>query len=150
MIWNIAHMLHVLSAAIWIAALVATVVGVGMLAQPEPDDGALKAYRKLSKQIVMWIHIALIVSWVTGIWMMFFFYDGFGDVDAHVNIMFFSALVMTVVLIASMAGPTRRYSKAASNAATREALTGVRNFAMIGLILGLLTITVAAFGSIST
>ncbi len=146
MIWNLAHMLHVISATIWIMALVATIVGIGMLAKPEPDDGALQAYGKVAKQVVMWIHIALLVSWITGIWMMFFVYEGFGAAGAHVDTMFLTALIMTVVLIASMAGPAKRFRLATSNAEARIALDGVRKYAMVGLALALLTSAIASFG----
>jgi uncharacterized membrane protein len=144
---NIAHMLHVVSAVIWVTALVATIVGIGMLAKPQPDDDALFAYRQLSRKVVMWIHVAMLLSWITGIWMMFFIYDGFSDTGGHVHIMLLTALIMTVVLIASMAGPSKKYSRAQSGADAREALTGVRKYAMTGLVIGMLTIVVAALGA---
>jgi uncharacterized membrane protein len=147
MVWNISHMLHVVAAVIWIGALIATIVGVGMLAEPEPDDGELQAYRKLSGKVVMWVHLAMLLSWITGIWMMFFFRDGFGDTGGHVHIMLLTALIMTVILILSMAGPAKKFRLATSNAEARTALAGVRKYAMLGLSIALLTTVVATLGT---
>ena len=145
MLWNLTHSLHVLAGVLWVGSLVATIVGIGMLGR-EPDDASMSAYRWLSGKVVMWIHIAMLLSWATGIAMMFFFYGGFGAAGAHVDTMFMTALLMTVVLIGSMAGPAKRFSRAGSNSEARIALDGVRKYAITGLVLALLTVGVASFG----
>ena len=148
MAFHLSLVVHVLAAVVWVGGLV-----LMAFALPAPSgqdtDAQSGVWLVTLRRFSVGVHIAVIASWGTGIWMMFFFYDGFGKAGAHVDIMFLLGLIMTVLFVYDAVGPSRRFRRAVANNDQQEkinALNGFVRLARIGAVIGLLTIAVASYG----
>jgi uncharacterized membrane protein len=92
----------------------------------------------------------VVVLWATGIYMMFFVLSGFGAAGIHVDTMFTIALVMTGLFFYLNHGPFRVFKYAADSRDFETAgqqLQKVRKIVATNLVLGVLTIVIAAWGA---
>ena len=148
MAFHLSLVVHVLAAVVWVGGLVLMAFA---LPAPSGQDTDVQSgvWQVTLRRFSVWVHVAVIASWGTGIWMMFFFYDGFGKAGAHVDLMFLLGLIMTALFVYDAFGPSRRFRRAvASNDQQGKvnALNGFVQLARIGAVIGLLTIAVASYG----
>ena len=60
-------------------------------------EDALALWRRTLEKFLRWVLLMVVVLWATGIYQMFFVLSGFGAAGIHVDTMFTSALVMTIL-----------------------------------------------------
>ncbi len=143
---ELANALHVISSAIWVGGLFFILLTLRGAAAALPDDTATPLWQRVMGRFTNWVWLCIFLSWLTGVWMMFFFYDGFGSV--HVDTMFLTALIMTVVFHIDVIGPQRRLKAAAAgDGAAAAALSRSMLYKWISLVLGILTIAIAYIGT---
>lgn len=90
--------LHFLSLAVGIGGGVASAIAGAQSAKAEPP-GAM-ALGKLQSQVGNVGYGALILLWITGIWMVYAKYGGFGDLPASFNLKMLGVLGLTAALTA--------------------------------------------------
>ncbi len=143
----IANALHVISSAVWVGGLFFILLTLRSAAAPLSREAATPLWQRVIGRFTNWVWLCVLLSWLTGLWMLFFFYDGFGAL--HVDTMFLTALIMTVVFHIDVIGPQRKLKRVADNAGDEEfaaALSRSMLYKWIGLVFGILTIAVAYLG----
>lgn len=145
---ELANAVHVLSSSIWVGGLFFILLTLRGAAAPLSAETATPLWQRTMGRFTNWVWLCILLSWLTGVWMMFFFYDGFGSV--HVDTMFLTALIMTVIFHIDVIGPQRRLKAAAADAddgAAAAALSRSMLYKWISLVLGILTIAIAYLGT---
>lgn len=144
----LANALHVTSSAVWVGGLFFILLTLRGAAEPLSRETAAPLWQRVIGRFTNWVWLCVVLSWLTGLWMLFFFHDGFGA-GVHIDTMFLTALIMTVVFHIDVIGPQRRLKRAADHAGDEEfaaALSRSMLYKWIGLVLGVLTIAVAYLG----
>lgn len=148
---EIANAVHVLSSAIWVGGLFFILLTLRGATAELPSITATPLWLSVIGRFTNWVWLCIILSWVTGVWMMFFFLGGFGAAGAHVDTMFLTALIMTVVFHIDVIGPQRRLKAAATEAGdsgVAAALSRSMMYKWISLVFGILTIAIAYLGTV--
>jgi uncharacterized membrane protein len=86
---------------------------------------------------------------LTGWLLLFGWYGGFGGAGWHVHVMHLTALIMAAVFVALFTGPWKEFRAAmaaGSGRAAAGAVDRIRQQVTIILVLGLITVGVAAWG----
>jgi uncharacterized membrane protein len=141
--------IHLLGAVIWVGGVVYTLLvvrpAVAILAPPARLAMGHEALRRFYR--IVW-HVMPIVL-LTGYAMLFGVYGGFAAVGWPVHVMHLTGLLMSGLFVAVFFGPFQTLKAAAAAqdpAAGGAAMAKVRQMMVGVLILGLVTVVVAAFG----
>lgn len=133
--------LHLLGAVAWVGgmAFALLVLRPSLTALAPPQRLALHAevFRRFFRLI--WHAMPLVL--LTGYAMLFAVLGGFTHVNWAVHVMHLLGLVMTAVFLAIVFGPWRAMRAAPSP----EAVDRIRRLVQVNLLLGTLTLIVAAF-----
>ena len=138
--------IHVLSAVVWVGGMFfAYLILRPSLAVLEPPQRiALHAQVFRRFFIVVWHAMPLIV--LTGFAMLFGYYGGMAGVRWPVHVMLLLGLIMAAVFVAIFFGPYRRFRGAEDRAVKAASVDAIRKLIGVNLVLGLLTVLIAAFG----
>jgi len=141
--------LHVLGIVLWVGGMsfAMLVLRPSLALLPAPDRLALLAGTHKRFFLIVW-H-AMPITLLTGYGLLFGWYGGFAGAAMHVHIMHLTGLIMAAVFVAVFFGPWKamRVAMAAGDApAAGAANDGIRRLVMVNLVLGLLTVVVAAWG----
>lgn len=133
--------LHLLGAAAWVGgmafALLVLRPSLGVLAPPQRLALHGEVFRRFFR--LVWHAMPLVL--LTGYAMLFGVLGGFAGVNWAVHLMHLLGLVMTAVFLAIVFGPWRAMRAAPS----AEAVDRIRRLVQVNLLLGTLTLIVAAF-----
>jgi len=142
----IAITLHFLSAVIWIGGMffahMALRPVVASLLEPPIR---LPLMSQVLARFFPWVWISIVVLWATGFWMI----ASMGNFASYVHIMFMIAAIMTLIFAYIFFIPFPRLKEAVANKNFPEAgkeLAPIRKLIGVNLVLGLITIIVAAAG----
>jgi uncharacterized membrane protein len=136
--------LHLLSAVIWVGGMFfALLVLRPSLAVLEPQH-RLALHRQVFRRffLVVWHVMSLLL--LTGFAMLFGVYGGFGGVGWNVHVMFLLGLIMAAVFVAIVFGPWRQMRASHDTQTAAGAADAIRRLITVNLVLGLLTVVVAA------
>ena len=150
MLWNLFNVLHTLAAVIWVGGMFFAYVALRPAMGGVAPEDALPLWRRTLQTFLRWVLGTVVVLWATGIYMMFFVLSGFGAAGIHVDIMFTTALIMTILFFWLNHGPFRTFKIAADArdfATAGQAIETVRKIVATNLVLGLITVIVAAWGA---
>ena len=150
MLWNLSNALHTLSSVVWVGGMFFAYVALRPSMAGVPPEEALPLWRRTLQLFLRWVLGTVVVLWATGIYMMFFVLSGFGEAGAHVDTMFTLALIMTGLFFYLNHGPFRAFKYAADASDFGKAgkiLQKVRKIVATNLVLGILTIVIAAWGA---
>ena len=143
----IAITLHLLSAVIWIGGMffahMALRPVVASLLEPPIR---LPLMSQVLARFFPWVWISVVVLWATGFWMIS---AGMGNFAMYIHIMLMIAGIMTLIFAYISFIPFPRLKEAVANKNFPEAgkaLAPIRQLIGINLVLGLITIIVAAAG----
>jgi len=136
--------LHVLGVAAWVGGMAfALLILRPSLSVLEPPQRLLvhgEVFRRFFR--LVW-HVIPIVL-LSGYLLLFVYRGGFAGAAWNVHVMHLTGLAMTAVFVAIVVGPWQAF-RAASNAVERIAEAArIRRLVMVNLVLGALTIVVAA------
>jgi len=152
-VWNLLYALHVLGAVLWVGGMAFAILALA------PSLGALEPPQRLTllagvfRRFFMIVWHAMPVVLLTGWALLFVWYGGFRGVGWHVHLMHLTGLLMAAIYLAIALGPWRQMRAAlaaggAGGGATTAAgaAARIRQLVMVNLVLGLLTVAVAAWG----
>jgi uncharacterized membrane protein len=149
MLGNLLYMLHVLGAVLWVGgmafALLALRPALGALEPPQRltvHEGALRRFF-----LIVWHAMPILL--LTGYALLFGWYGGFRGAGWHVHAMHLTALIMAGIFIALFTGPWKEFraaQAAGDRARAAQSMDRVRQLVSMNLVLGLLTVAVAAWG----
>lgn len=141
---------HLLSAVIWVGGMFFAYVALrpvaASLLEPAPR---LNLWAQTFAKFFLWVWCAIILLPVTGFWLVFNAFDGFGAIGAHVHIMTLLGIVMILIFLFVYFIPYLQLRLALlssdfANAAKH--LARIRIAIGINLMLGLTTVAVASAG----
>jgi uncharacterized membrane protein len=134
--------LHVLSAVVWVGGMFFAYVvlrpSLSVLEPPQRIALHSQVFRRFF--LVVWHAMPVIV--VTGVIMIFTVFGGMAGVAWPVHVMLLLGLVMAAIFLAIFFGPYRTFRSAPGPAP----LEAIRKLIGINLLLGVVTIIIAAFG----
>ncbi len=144
------YVLHVLCAVVWVGGMTFTLTVLRPVAHATLDgpqrlalmNGVFKRFF-----FILWHVVPLLL--ISGWAMLFGWYWGFGASVWHVHLMHMTGLVMAAIFAFIALGPRRRMATAlaAGDAAgAAAALDTIRKGVAVNLVLGLVTVAVAAAG----
>jgi len=146
----IAATLHILSVIVWIGGMffahMALRPVVANLLEPPLR---LQLMTQVLERFFVWVWIAVILLWLTGLWVIFGYFDGMANIRIAVHIMFTLAAIMTILYIYIFFIPFPKLKQAVSTEDFKLAgknLATIRSLIGFNLILGLVTVIIATGG----
>lgn len=149
MLWNASNTLHTLAAVIWVGGMFFSYMALRPAMTGISKEDSLALWRRTLQTFLRWVLGMVVVLWATGIYQMFFFLSGFGA-SIHVDTMFSTALVMTILFFWLNHGPFHKFKMAVDSRdfdTAGKMMETVRKIVATNLLLGLITIVVASWGA---
>ncbi|HET6184026.1 MAG TPA: CopD family protein [Acetobacteraceae bacterium] len=145
--WHWALAAHILCIVLWVGGMFfALTVLRPSLAALEPAQ-RVAVHNGVFRRFFLVVWHVMVIAVISGYAMIWAAYGGdFAHLPWNVNAMQAIAWVMVVVFLVLVFGPYRRFRAAASTARAAEALERIRRLILINLILGLITVVIAAIG----
>ena len=146
MIWGVVLAIHILCAVVWVGGMFfALLVLRPSLATLEPPQ-RLALHGQVFRRFFLVIWHAMPLALISGYAMLFGVYGGFAGADWSVNVMQLLGLIMAVVFLAIFFGPWARFRRASPGPQATRAIDTIRKLVTLNLVLGVLTVCVAALG----
>ncbi len=149
-IMAVATTLHILSVIVWIGGMffahIALRPVVASLLEPPIR---LQLMAQVLERFFLWVWIAVILLWITGIWIIFGFFDGMASVKISIHIMLTLAILMTVLYIYIFFIPFPNLKREISAENFQQAgkhLAKIRSIIGFNLLLGIITVIIATGG----
>ncbi|MDM8567451.1 CopD family protein [Candidatus Halobeggiatoa sp. HSG11] len=146
----IATTLHTLAVIIWIGGMffahMALRPVVASLLEPPLR---LRLMAQVLERFFLWVWVAVILLWLTGLWMIWGYFGGMANVRVSIHIMLTLAIIMTLLYIYIFFIPFPNLKQAVSTEDFKQAgkhLARIRSIIGFNLILGLITVIVATGG----
>ncbi len=143
--------LHVLAAVVWIGGMFfAYQILRPSIAGIETPPERLKLWGRVFERFFKWVWLAALVLLASGYWMVLIELGGFAVVGIDVHIMQGLGLIMIAIFLHLYFAPYgrfRRALKAEDFPAAGNALNQIRVIVATNLVLGILTIVIAAWGA---
>jgi uncharacterized membrane protein len=141
-LYGVLKALHVLSAVAWVGGMLFAYVvlrpSLSVLEPPQRIALHSQVFRRFF--LIVWHAMPLIV--LTGFIMIFAVFGGMAAVAGPVHVMMLLGLVMSAIFLAIFFGPYRTFRTAPGPAQ----LETIRKLIGLNLILGVVTIVIAALG----
>lgn len=146
----IAIAFHVLSAVVWVGGMFFAYLALrpALIHHPVLVRGELWA--EVLKRFFPWVWISIGVLLVTGIYMIFNLFGGFGGAPTYVNVMLALGVIMMLMFAHAFFAPYRRLQRSLAvkdETAAAKTMHQIRITILINLILGLTVILLATLGS---
>lgn len=145
----LANALHALAAVVWVGGMffahMALRPSVAVLEPPQ----RLRLWDQVFPRFFAWVWISVITLFATGLAVIVVDYGGMAGVDLHVHVMLAIATVMAVLYAYLFFVPFKAFRRAVAAEEWQEAAghqAMIRKIVGTNLILGLITIAVAASG----
>ena len=143
------YTLHVLGAVLWVGGMAFAILALRpALAVLEPPQ-RLALHQGVLARFFRIVWHAMPIVLVTGWLMLFGFYGGFRNAGWHIHLMHLSAILMAAIFVSIIGGPWKTFRAAMARedrAAAAAAADNIRQLVTANLVLGLLTIGIAAWG----
>ena len=145
----LAIVIHILCAVIWVGGMFFAYIVL------RPATGALEPPQRLGlwtgvfKLFFPWVWAAILGLLLTGYWMIFAYFGGFGASGMHIHIMHAAGLLMIGIFLHLFFAPYKRLRKAVASTDWPTAggqLAQIRRLVGINLILGLIVVAIASGG----
>jgi uncharacterized membrane protein len=145
-VWGLVLAVHLIGVAVWIGgmAFAILVLRPALRVLEPPQRLALHAQVFRRFFLVVWHAMPLVL--LSGYAMLFGIYGGFGGADWSVHVMHGLGLLMATVFVVLFFGPWGDFRREASASAKAAAVARIRLLVTINLVVGVLTIAVAALG----
>jgi uncharacterized membrane protein len=141
--------LHALASTVWVGGMFLAYVVL------RPSFGALAAsdrlalWQRVFERFFKWVIAAIAVLLVSGYWLLFVTYGGFGGAGVHIHIMHLTGWLMFLLFFHLFFVPWKRYQRALAandNAGAGRWLGQIRLIVAVNLALGLATAAIGASG----
>ncbi len=142
--------LHILSVVIWVGGMFFAHIALRPVANLilEPPL-RLPLMSQVLGRFFPWVWVAVILLWITGLWLIFGVYGGMGKTAMYIHIMLTLGIVMTVLFMYIVFIPFVALKEAISKKDFKSAggyLATIRQIIVTNLWLGIITIVVATAG----
>ena len=142
--------LHTLSAVIWVGGMFFAHIALRPVANQllEPPL-RLPLMSQVLGRFFPWVWVAVILLWITGLWLIFGIYGGMGKTAIYIHIMLTLGIVMTVLFMYIVFIPFVALKETISKKDFKSAggyLATIRQIIVTNLWLGIITIVVATAG----
>lgn len=145
----IAIVAHGLAATVWVGGMFFAYVIL------RPTVAALEPHRRLTlwdgvfRRFFSWVWVSVAVLLLSGYWLMFQAFGGFGSSPVHVHIMHLVGLIMMLIFAYLYIKPRREFQLQVLAENWTEAgatLNRIRQIVLINLVLGLIVLVIAFSG----
>lgn len=147
---SIALPLHVLAILIWVGGMFFAYMILRPVAGETLEPPArLNVWAKVFARFFPWVWGAIIITLITGYWMLLVPFGGFKNAPVFIHIMNGLGLVMMAIFMHVFFAPYKRLSRAVSAEDWQTAgkqLAQIRILVGINLAIGLLTVAIATGG----
>jgi uncharacterized membrane protein len=145
-VWGIVLAIHILCVVIWVGGMFfAVLVLRPSLSALEPAQ-RIAIHSQVFRRFFLIVWHVMLLALITGYAMLFGVYGGFAGANWSIQTMQGIGLAMAAVFLAVYFGPWPRFRAAVSPARAAEAADAIRKLILINLVLGLLTVCIAALG----
>lgn len=149
MLDNLVYAIHVLFAVLWVGGMAFAILALRpALAELDPPQRVAvmgRVHRRFF--LVVWHAMPLVL--LTGYVLLFGYYGGFRGAGWHIHLMHLTGLLMGAVYLAIATGPWKQMRAALAEgnvAGAGAANERIRQLVSVNLVLGLVTVAVAAWG----
>jgi len=147
---GVAVLLHVMGVVIWVGGMFFAYMALRPVAAEQLEPPLrLRLWVGVFGKFFPWVWVSVATILVTGLWIIFSIFGGFGNVGMYVHLMLGLGIVMMLIFMHVFFAPYKRL-KAAVVAEDwpvgGKALSQIRTLVGINTIIGLLTIAVASGG----
>lgn len=147
---NLALLLHVLSVVVWVGGMFFAYVVLRPEAASQLEPPArLALWAGVFRRFFPWVFAAIGLILITGFWIIFSVYGGFAALGLHIHLMLGIGSVMMLIFFHMYFVPFKRLKQAVAvtdwQAGGRQ-LAQIRVLVGINLLLGLVTVAIAAGG----
>ncbi len=143
-LYGVLKAVHVLGAVLWVGGMFFAYVVLRPGLQVLDPSQRMSLHAQVFKRffLVVWHAMPLLI--LTGFIMLFGFYGGMAHVDWNIHVMLLLGLIMGAVFVAIVFGPYRTFTRSTDGAAMAAAADNIRKMIGLNLVLGLITVIVAA------
>lgn len=142
--------LHLLSAVVWVGGMFFAYMALRPVAATLLDPPKrLPLWSQTFAKFFPWVWIAVVLLLTTGYWMLFRYFGGFAGARLHIHLMQAIGIAMILIYLHVYFAPYARLKRAVALSdwpAGGKALGQIRMLIGVNLILGLVTIAIAAAG----
>jgi uncharacterized membrane protein len=141
--------LHVLAAVIWVGGMFFAYLVLRPSTGPLQSEARLTLWHRVFGRFFPWVWLSIALLLASGYGMMFLYFGGFAGAAPHIHVMQATGILMMLLFLHLFFAPWRRFGHAVEKNAFAEAaeeLGRIRRIVAINLVLGLLTVVVAASG----
>lgn len=146
----VAATLHILSVIVWIGGMFFAHMALRPVVADLLDPPIrLRVMTQVLERFFLWVWIAVILLWLTGLWIIFGYFDGMANVRISVHIMLTLAFIMTALYIYIFFIPFPNLKQAVSIEDFKQAgknLAKIRSIIGFNLLLGIITVIIATGG----
>jgi uncharacterized membrane protein len=145
----IAIALHILGAVVWVGGMFAAYVCLRPAAGPLEPPQRLRLWRAFFQKFLLWVWISILLLLVSGYWVVFVTFSGFGGVRLHVHLMQGLGWVMIALFLWLFHGSWLKFKRAvdAQDWPTAGAnLNRMRQIIAVNMPLGLVVVVIGATG----
>ncbi|MFC1589009.1 CopD family protein [Pseudomonadota bacterium] len=147
---SISIALHLLATVIWVGGMFFAHMALRpAAAQVLEPPLRLSLFVQVFKHFFLWVWVAIITLLISGYWMVYSFYGGFGNVGMHIHLMNGISTIMMVIYMYIFFVPYRKLRHAVIVENFQEGganLAKIRRLVGINLLLGLLVSIIASAG----
>jgi uncharacterized membrane protein len=140
-VWPLVHVLHVLGAVVWVGGMFFVMLVMRPALRDLDAPRRVDIYRAAYHRFFWVIWLVMPGMLLTGYIMLFVKYGGFADATWNVHLMHMLGLAMAAVFVAIWFGPYQKF-----RAGQGRAIEVIRPMILANLLLGLVTIAIAAAG----
>jgi uncharacterized membrane protein len=141
--------LHILGAVVWVGGMFFAYIVLRPAAGTMTGPERLRLWRGVFERFFPWVMASILALLVSGYWMLFGHFGGFGGAPVHVHIMNLTGLVMMALFLHLYFAPWQRMRRALDGGDTALAATQlnqIRMIVLVNLVLGLITVVVGSSG----
>jgi len=149
---NIALALHLVFATLWVGGMAFAILALRpALTVLEPPQ-RLAVMARVHKRFFLVVWHAMPITMLSGYFLLFGHFGGFGGSGWHVHVMHLTGLIMSLIYLTIFFSPwkaMRRALAAGDLPAAAAANERIRIMVSVNLAIGLLTIAIAAWGRLA-
>lgn len=141
--------LHSLAAVVWVGGMFFAYMVLRHAVGPLEPPARLRLWRGVFTWFFPYVFASILLLLLSGYWMLFFYFGGFGGAPVHIHVMNLTGLIMMALFLHLFFVPWKRMRRALDTddlpAAARH-LGQIRLIVAINLALGAITVAVGSSG----
>lgn len=146
---TIAHLVHALSAVIWVGGMVFAYAVLRPAAGGLEPPQRLALWNGVFRRFFIWVWHALVLLPLTGYVLLFDTFGGFAGAGLHIHLMQATGWLMIAIFLFLFYGPYKKFRAAVADEDWQLAgrhLGSIRRIVATNMVLGLITVAVGASG----